>query len=50
MHEIHRPDLVDGGGGTQGFWPFAYQASARFDTQIELQLAGRYDRRVCGSI
>ena len=39
MHEVHRPALVDCGRHCQGKRLLAYETMARFDAQVQLELA-----------
>src|SRR6185312_1426560 len=38
MHEVHRPNLIDGDGFGQRLRPFAHQALSGFDAQVQFQL------------
>lgn len=39
MHEIHRPGLIDRRGYRKWQWLLTYKTLARFDAQVQLQLA-----------
>ena len=38
VHEVHRPDLVDGLGHRQWLGPLAHQPLLRFDPQVQFEL------------